>query len=422
MPKILCLVFTAFLLVFPLRDSAAKDVVRPEEIVSKRQVIYDDATYDKLATDWEAYNKEFPSEYAYSNWMYAARYAGWKNYQKLLEKGLKKYPANPKLLYLSACNVGMGEEQKRNRERLERAVALDPSYTDPWFSLVGAYMAANDDERMNAALRRLLGSGIITDDVMDYNYNMLIGLEPNALLITNGDNDTYPGWILTRLLNMRSDVTIVNRSLLNTEWYPIYLINHGAPRFTTAGELGSLRKNIEEELAKKKRELGAGGAFGDTLIVKVIEAAQQEEKPVYFTRTLYTTPTIKRFAENGRNLGIVVLVTESSDSYSTQLRKLFTTWINLFRTGGMDSWRFHHAKSGDAGRFFASNYAFSITASLDELKKSAPDLRENLFTWYLTHIESLLNADHQKAVCKMWCQHQDIEEIQTWCAKQVCDK
>ena len=77
------------LAVLPLRDSAAKDVARPEEIRSKREVIYDQETYDKLAKQWQDYYKEFPSEYAYANWMYAARYAGWENYKKLLDKGLK---------------------------------------------------------------------------------------------------------------------------------------------------------------------------------------------------------------------------------------------------------------------------------------------------------------------------------------------
>lgn len=53
----------------------AKDIVRPEEIKSMRQVIYDDETCEKLAGLWKDYYDEYPSEYAYANWMYAARFS-----------------------------------------------------------------------------------------------------------------------------------------------------------------------------------------------------------------------------------------------------------------------------------------------------------------------------------------------------------
>lgn len=128
-------------------------------------------------------------------------------------------------------------------------------------------------------------AGMLSAGMMNYNYNVLKGLESNAILLTAGDNDTYPAWAL-QALGIRKDVTIINVFLLLGDDY----------RKRIFAELGIkniavdwTRGNTENNFQKKVLTLIANNSKGYPFYIALTAAHLVEKAEPPIEDNLYLT-------------------------------------------------------------------------------------------------------------------------------------
>jgi hypothetical protein len=90
------------------------------------------------------------------------------------------------------------------------------------------------------ALVPLLGNRVTASRANEYMardvaIDLLQSVEPYGILITAGDNDTFPLWYAQEVEGVRPDVTLANLSLMNTKWHLKQLSRRVTPEFDPEG-------------------------------------------------------------------------------------------------------------------------------------------------------------------------------------------
>ena len=188
----------------------------------------------------------------------------------------------------------------------------------------------------------------------DMAYNMLQTCEPNSILFTNGDNDTFPLWYLQEVEKIRTDVVVANLSLLNTPWYIQQLKDrHKTDPFIKMSEQeiqgldfrrwesknisinapkdqNNINGKIEWEL--KPTYLGVALRIQDLMVLKIIND-NNWNRPIYFGVTVSPTSMLN-LDDYLRMEGLAYRLVNNSNDVVDQ-RKLTD---NLLSFVGENSW------------------------------------------------------------------------------------
>jgi hypothetical protein len=220
--------FLIILCVISLNTFAQK----PETVYSIVRVVHDLEWYKQQAKAWkQEIDNGTNDKMAWVNFYRAnrmARFAFSENndqnkvpyllpLDQIIKMAENAIPNSFELYYLEAYEYGCYTERGQNN--LMKAQEARPFDRLMLSDLMNYYQIKRDTANIKLVSKKWFESNETPEGILNFNYNVLMSLEENAVLLVNGDNATYPIWILQQAKQIRKDVLVLNVSLLGIDGY-----------------------------------------------------------------------------------------------------------------------------------------------------------------------------------------------------------
>ncbi len=139
-----------------------------------------------------------------------------KQLDQIVEQAKEENIDSYEYYYLEYLNRGKSIEAF---QYLEKAALAYPKNVDFFDDFIYHYELTNQKNLRANYSKKLFESNTIHDALMEYNYNVLMSIEENGILITNGSDDTFPIFVLQDVKKTRTDVTVINIDMLEEQKY-----------------------------------------------------------------------------------------------------------------------------------------------------------------------------------------------------------
>lgn len=100
---------------------------------------------------------------------------------------------------------------------LKKAYSIDPYRSESYGWLFSHYAPNFNETKSKEIAKKMLESNVYSDANLKWNYNALQSVEKNGVIITNGDMDAIPKWVLQYGQGVRTDVLVISKWFFATE-------------------------------------------------------------------------------------------------------------------------------------------------------------------------------------------------------------
>jgi len=190
----------------------------PERILPKTLVIKPVAWYGTQKQAWAMEVKQNNSPQAWFNYYASATFAQ-SSREELAGLITEMASAIPNTYEYWLAKGWHDAFNVESHEALKKAYALNSEQPEG-LGLMQLYAEFTLDETSRKQFsKNLHAKAQISPTLLNYSYNVLMSLEPGAVLITEGESTTIPLFVLQDVLNVRRDVVILNLEMLNNTEY-----------------------------------------------------------------------------------------------------------------------------------------------------------------------------------------------------------
>ncbi len=210
---------------------------KPETVYSVAKVKKSYNWYVEQARLWSLETRNTPTnEEAWFNYFKACRMAkisfsnpadwttdNWKANKDYLLDGDEILPLMDKNIPESfTTNYCKWNNHGSNPEKLiflENAYKIAPNRPEVFDGFVVYFETQGNINKRKEFNQKWFELNDISPGLLSYNYNVLQSVKPGSIILTGGDNDTFPTWMIQDVKEIKTDVEVINISLLNIKEY-----------------------------------------------------------------------------------------------------------------------------------------------------------------------------------------------------------
>lgn len=335
---------------------------KPEKVYSIVKQIKSFDWYIKQAKLWKAeINKDGKNADAWVNFYAANRMARMMNpaewnklkgdyimeLSEIINSASKNIPDTYELYNIIIWDQGLNG--KDNFHLLSRAFEINPDRPEVLDNFV-LYYEINYNRGQRAIFnKKWFEMNDMSTGILNFNYNVLMSIEDDAIILTNGDNDTYPLWMIQDVFGIKKNVAVMNISLLAIDHYRNKLFeNNGVTPFTPAA---NDTINLNAKWAGIIRHLINNTSrpvyFASTMDSKFYS---EYEKNLYLTGLVfkYSKEDFDNVALIRKNYEHIYMLDYLKNSFANDLSKSVVSQLNMCYLPSLLKLYNHYNFSGDA--------------------------------------------------------------------------